>query len=206
MPEHLEGGDEEEVESNDGGAPIDPRVQDANTLELPDDMDFGDEVNLGGDDSQEMGDDEAAEDKMDDAEDEQRGEDIPTEKQDEKNRHPDDETGLTDQDIPGQPLEAENGDGTPEEEAHPNEEEGQKDEAVAQPDVTGGDGMASSEETHNPGGGENMEAGQDRYAQDTVCENTTSNSESKEDTRYVILGNSLEDFHLSFQVHARPTR
>ncbi|KAG6889702.1 hypothetical protein C0992_004422 [Termitomyces sp. T32_za158] len=181
MPEDGEGGEEEEIESRDGGAPMDPHLQDANTLELPDDMDIGEEMDLGGDDLPEMGDDEAADDKIDNQEDQQGSENVPTEKLEEKDQPSDDQTESMDQEpgIPDQPLEVETDDGN--EEAH-SDKEGEKDEAVARPDVTAGDGMASSEEKQNPGGGESTEVGQKGSAQDSGYEDAPADSEAKNDT------------------------
>ncbi|KAG5638685.1 hypothetical protein H0H81_011065 [Sphagnurus paluster] len=149
MPETPEEEGEDTTNPDASGAPMDDFVQDANTLDLPDNMDLGgDDKEMGGEDlAEEMeGDGDAEEDKMDEVEPEKADEDS-IEQWSQENRLPDDvPQSMNDSDqepeFPTQPQEVDN-----DEQAQEKEEETEGEEAVARPDVSSGDGIAPSDET-----------------------------------------------------------
>ncbi|KAG6810904.1 hypothetical protein H0H92_009865 [Tricholoma furcatifolium] len=174
--------EEDENQPQDGGAPMDPYIDDANTLDLPDDMDLGgDEKELGGDDLPEdmEGDEEHVEDNMDSAEDEQAADDTSTEQWRQEEQLPNDEPEPMDQepDIPNQPLEADGTDDTQGE-----EKDGEEEEAIARPDVSSGDGMASSDEIQNPERGESAATGQAGSSMGDAGKDTAAESQTKDES------------------------
>lgn len=175
MPESVE--DEEGKDPNVSGAPMDDYVQDANTLDLPDDIDLGeDDMDMGdeemqGDDKEDEGknpqDDAMVEDMrpdqtMDDGTKDQEAHEEPV---------PEDIPETIDQDqnmdAPDQAQEAEGDDNEATDET-PGEE------AIARPDVTAGDGTTSAEESHNPDGGESASTGQTGNAEGAAGKDAAS--------------------------------
>ncbi|KAG6906152.1 hypothetical protein DXG01_015659, partial [Tephrocybe rancida] len=179
--------EEEEGKPEDGGAPMDPYVQDANTLDLPDDLDLGgDEMDMGGDDLPEdmEGDEDEMDDKMGEMEDNDHGaDDTPTDQWGQEDHLPDNAPEKMDEeepDVPNQPLEADGAD----DEATPEDEKGdecQEEQAVARPDVSAGDGMASSEEVPNNEGGESAATGQAGSSEGAAGKDTAAENQTKDD-------------------------
>jgi len=148
-PEGDADNDHGEEHPDASGAPMDDYVPDANTLDLPDDMDLGlgeempEDVNAESDDDPMEGDvPEPVSDNLND----ERGSEAPPERPQEVM----DESQETED--PGRAQEMEEQDGDRED---PSEEH-----AVAQPDVSAGEGDTASNEPHNPDGGERATAGE----------------------------------------------
>ncbi|KAF8073543.1 midasin nuclear AAA ATPase [Lyophyllum atratum] len=182
MPEP---GEEEEEDANNAdasGAPMEDFVPDANTLDLPENMDLGgDEIELGGEDipeDMEGDDEEPVDDKMEEAESEQERGDAPTEQWGAEDQLPEEIPEPMDQDqepeVPGQPQETDGDD-----KASEDEDDVQGEEAVARPDVSTGDGMASSEE-QAPERGETAASGQAGSSEGAAGKDTASDSQAKD--------------------------
>ncbi|KAJ7132921.1 midasin nuclear AAA ATPase [Mycena filopes] len=174
--EAMADGEEEQDDRPDAsGAPMEDYVQDANTLDLPDDMDLG----LG----EEMEDDmEMEEGPEDDAMDEDEAEPAPdTESsKDQTNREEppaDDTPDMDDQQLepPVQPAEA------VDDEAAPEDEEAQDDHAVAQPDVTAGEGEVDPTNEKHEEGGESAATGQAGSSVGVAGQDTTAEEKSKDE-------------------------
>ncbi|KAG5644766.1 hypothetical protein DXG03_007674 [Asterophora parasitica] len=178
-----EEGDEEDANNPDAsGAPMDDFVQDANTLDLPDNMDLGGEdMDMGGEDLPEdiEGDDEEpVEDKMEETE-ADRGDEGPTEQWGQEDHPPEDIPESMDQEpeVPGQPQEADGDDQTPEDKE---EDKDQSEDAIARPDVSAGDGVAPSEETQAPEGVESAATGQTGSSAGAAGKDMASDDQSKD--------------------------
>ncbi|KAG6866182.1 hypothetical protein C0991_007732 [Blastosporella zonata] len=186
MPEAGEEEQEEEDagKPDDGGAPMDPYVQDANTLDLPDDLDLGgDEMELGGEDmpeDMEGDDDEPMDDQME-MDNEQGADDTPADQWGQEDHLPDEVPEPMDEepDIPNQPLEADGTDETPQDEDK--EEDAQDEQAVARPDLSTGDGMASTEEIQNNEGGESAATGQAGISEGAAGKDAAVESQNKDE-------------------------
>lgn len=153
MPEELEDEDAENPAAN--GAQMDEYVEDANTLDLPPDMDLG----LGEDLPEGPEGAEEEEDLMEDIEPEQEDGPIPEDGRQEEtdatqDNNPDTINQTQEEDVPGQPKEVND------EDAMAEDEEAEVEEAVAQPDVSAGEGEAAPSEPRNPDGGESASTGQ----------------------------------------------
>jgi midasin len=156
VPEGME--EEEGDDPGVSGAPMDDHVQDANTLDLPDDMDIGgDEIDLGGEDIQDDMDAEGEDATMEDVEPETTTDDTTNDQRIQEESIPEDIPGPTDQDqdmdAPGQAQETEGDDDEVADEIL-------GEEAIARPDISAGDGTTSMEEPHNPEAGESASTGQ----------------------------------------------
>lgn len=157
VPETTE---DETGDPNVSGAPMDEFVQDANTLDLPDDMDLGEEEEKpdGGaeededypmdGDEPEFNTDTMTEDRKEEA-------DECPESNDEENKAPTRlEDGGEDEDVL--------------------EDDSPKEEGIAQPDVSAGDGAAPSNDAHDPEGGEAATSGETGSSGGVVGQDTTA--------------------------------
>jgi midasin len=150
IPEDV--GDDTPNDPEVSGAPMDDYVQDADTLDLPDDMDLDkDDKDLGGDLPEDMEEDEdPVDDAMDDGGLESNTDDAAPDQQTEAplpNNTPEDEQ---DTEMPDQPQEIEN---NPEAEAT-------GEDAIAQPNVSTGDGVALLSDPSISEGKESASGGQ----------------------------------------------
>ncbi|KAJ7717676.1 midasin nuclear AAA ATPase [Mycena metata] len=170
--------DEEQQEDRPdaSGAPMEDYIQDANTLDLPDDLD----LNLG----EEMPDEMEMEDgPEDDAMDEDEAEPAPDtdSSKDQTNRDEPPAEDAPDQ-MEGQEPEppvqsAEAGD----DKETPEDEESTDDHAVAQPDVTAGEGEVDPNNEKNEEGGESAATGQAGSSAGVAGQDSAAEEKSKDD-------------------------
>ncbi|TFK40741.1 midasin nuclear AAA ATPase [Crucibulum laeve] len=161
---------EEGEESNDpnaSGAPIDDYVKDADTLDLPDDIDLGqDDMDVGEEgmkngEDEEMEDNDMVEDIPEDSRREETAEDIKLDEQYQQERALGDSPAPTDvdQEMEGEGGQVPEGEEEGEKDVEPENEQA-PDEAVARPDVSGGEGTTEADDLMDPEGGKNEATGQ----------------------------------------------
>ncbi|KAJ7288001.1 hypothetical protein C8J57DRAFT_1445569 [Mycena rebaudengoi] len=171
MPE----GEEDQDHPDASGAPMDDYVQDANTLDLPDDMDLG----LGEDMPDEMDTDDGPEDDGDAMDETQP---APTESSKEQQGPDEPPSEETPEPLEGQDAEppiqsAEAGDDT----EIPEEEEVSDEHAVAQPDVTAGEGEVDPNNEKNDEAGESAATGQAGSSAGVAGHDTAASEEKSRD-------------------------
>jgi len=197
-PENPEVEVEEGLNAN--GAPMDDYVQDANTLDLPDNMDIGgDDIDLGGvdeldDDAEGDDDDDYTDDKMEDA-----GPDQPDDTQadkwsgDQEDRLQDDIQETMDQkQDEEQPLEALETD-REEDMEDENSDDKKGEEAIARPNISPGDGTTSPNETQKQDRGDNAATAEGRSSEGATGQDTAPYDETRRSDRWVtILSTGLQ--------------
>lgn len=180
-PENIE---EEGEGPNADGLPMDDYVQDANTLDLPDDMDLGgDETEMGKEDLHEdleADDEEPVDDKMDDTGLDQRDDDAPTDHWGQEDQPPEDIPEPMDQDGESEALAQVQEIDEDEDMNDESPEDGAGEDAVARPDVSLGDGITSSEEAHNLDRGESAATGQGGTTEGATGKDTAPNDKVEE--------------------------
>ncbi|RDB14764.1 Midasin [Hypsizygus marmoreus] len=164
---------------NASGAPMEDYVQDANTLDLPDNIDLGgDDMELGDEELPEdmVGEeDDSLEEQMDNGEPETGPDDSPPDQWAQEDHPPEDipePDQEHDSEVPSQAQESPD-DETALDGENP-EEDASKEDAVARPDVSAGEGTASTEEVQNPDGGESAATGQAGSAEGIEGKDTAS--------------------------------
>ncbi|KAJ7432807.1 hypothetical protein B0H11DRAFT_788318 [Mycena galericulata] len=173
----VEGEDEQEDHQDAGGAPMDDHVQDANTLDLPDDMDLG----LGDDMPEETEMDEGPDDEAMNEED--NGDSAPdTEPSKEQANR--DEPPSEDAPDPTEGQEPEpsvqTGDVGDDIDA-PEEDETPDEHAVAQPDITAGEGEVDPNNEKNEEAGESAATGQAGSSAGVAGQDTAASEEKSKD-------------------------
>ncbi|KAF7348332.1 Midasin [Mycena sanguinolenta] len=171
----AEGEEEHEDHPDASGAPMDDYIQDANTLDLPDDMDLG----LGEEMADEMEMDDGPEDDAMDAEDEGAAPDEPSREQTSHDEPPVEDTP---EPMEGQETEpsAQTAEMDDDKEA-PEGEESPDDYAVAQPDVTAGEGDVDPSNEKQENGGESAATGQAGSSAGVAGQDAAAAEESKGD-------------------------
>lgn len=180
--------DSKDESSNDpsaSGAPIDEHIQDANTLELPDDLDLGldmdvDEV----DEGREEGEDENAEveELQDNAMDAGPDPDVDDVPMNESSENP----------LQGSP-ESDDKDEEMDQPDHENqiaellENDGLTEEAVARPDISAGDGTAEANEAANLDSADKSSSGQMGVSEGAAGQEPVSQETLAKDDRYVNI-------------------
>jgi midasin len=155
------------------GAPVEDYLQDANTLDLPDDIDLGkDDKDLGDDLPEDMtaDDEEPVDDAMDDGSLESNTDDAAP---DQMEAPLPDNTPECDQDtdIPSQPQEV---DGDPEAEAT-------KEDTIAQPDVSVGNGVALLSDRSISDGRKSESGGQTGPSEGVAGEDIASDNKEQDE-------------------------
>jgi midasin len=166
-------GDDDLNDPEASGAPMDDYVQDANTLDLPDDMDLSkDDKDLGEDlpEDMEVDNEEPVDDAMDDGRPESNTDDATTDPQIEAPLHDNTPEHEQDTEMPGQPEEVE---GDPETEAT-------GEDAIARPDVSTGNGVALSDPSTSDGR-ETASGGQAGPSEGAAGEDVPSDDKQKDE-------------------------
>jgi len=170
-PKPEDVGDDASNDPEVSGAPMDDYVQDANTLDLPDDMDLGrDDEDVGEDlpEDMEADEEEPADDAMDDGASESNANAAP----DQTEEPAPDNTSVRDQDTEiGQPQEVES---DPEAEASG---EG----ATARLDVSAGDSVASLSDPLKPDGRDGASGSQVGHSGGAASENVASDDKQMDE-------------------------
>ncbi|KAF8139191.1 hypothetical protein K438DRAFT_1996249 [Mycena galopus ATCC 62051] len=170
-------GEEDQDHPDASGAPMEDYIQDANTLDLPDDMDLG----LGEEIADEMDIDEGPDD---DAIDEDEGEPAP-EAEPTKEQASRDEPPA--EDAPPDPMEGQESEPPiqtaekEDDEESPEADEAPEDHAVAQPDVTAGEGEVDPNNEKNEDGGESAATGQAGSSAGVAGQDTAAAEEKSKD-------------------------
>ncbi|KAJ7086033.1 midasin nuclear AAA ATPase [Mycena belliarum] len=171
--EAMAGEEDQEDRPDAGGAPVDDYVKDANTLDLPDDMDLG----LGEDMPDEMDVDQGPEDDEDDDA-EPASDTEPSKESTSRDEPPSDDAGdpLNQEQEPlVQSAETAEDNETPEDGEVPDEQ------AVAQPDVTAGEGQVDPNDEKSDKPGESAATGQAGSATGVAGEDTAASEEKSKD-------------------------
>ena len=190
----------EEEGSDANGAPVDDYVQDANTLDLPDDMDIGgDDIDLGGvdelDDAEGDHDDDHTDDKMEDA-----GPDQPDDTQADK--WPGDQEDQLQDDIQEAMDQKQDEEQPRALEANPDEDmenensdDKKGEEAIARPNISSGDGMTSPDETQKPDHGDNLATAEGGSSEGATGQDTAPYDEARQSDRWVKIPSSVSQFN-----------
>ncbi|KAF9013326.1 hypothetical protein BDQ17DRAFT_1419481 [Cyathus striatus] len=183
LPEDQGEGEEENTDPNISGAPMDEHTQDANTLDLPDNMDLGnDEVDSGEDSGMEDG---GEDDMMDDGGVDEEHEDVQMEDSYEQPPMNASEGGMEKPEEQAEetkePFAEENQ--TPDGDDKPLEMD-EDNQAVARPDVVAGDGAADPSDDADTNGGEDS-TGQGGHAQNHGTKGSVAEDmvDDQEDTK-----------------------
>ncbi|KAJ7156010.1 midasin nuclear AAA ATPase [Mycena crocata] len=173
--EAMAGEEEQEDYPDVSGAPMDDHLQDANTLDLPDDMDLG----LGEDLPEEMDvDDGADEDPMDEDDAEPAPDSEPSKDQTNHDEPPsEDAPDPLEGQEPDLPIQT--ADGVDNE--APEDEETADDQAVAQPDVTAGEGEVDPNNQKSEEAGESASSGQAGSSAGVAGQDTAASEEKSKD-------------------------
>ncbi|KAF7364926.1 Midasin [Mycena venus] len=172
----AEGEEDQDDHPDASGAPMEDYIQDANTLDLPDDMDLG----LGEEMADEMEMDEGPEeDNMDEDDGEPAPDTEPSKEQPSRDEPPAEDAPDP---MEGQETEppvqtAEMGD----DKESPEDEETPDDHAVAQPDITAGEGEVDPNNEKNEDGGESAATGQAGSSAGVAGQDTAAVEEKSKD-------------------------
>ncbi|GLB38607.1 putative P-loop containing nucleoside triphosphate hydrolase protein [Lyophyllum shimeji] len=183
VPEVVEEEEEDANNPDASGAPMDDYVQDANTLDLPENMDLGgDDIEMGGEDipeDTEGDEEEVVDEKVEETEAEQGKDEAPTEQWGQEDRIPDEAPEPMDQDQdPEFPNQFQETDG--DDQAAEDEDDAGGEEAVARPDVSSGDGAASAEDAPDLERGDSAATGQAGGSEGTAGKDTASRNQAKD--------------------------
>ena len=180
---------EDEEGSNANGAPVDDYVQDANTLDLPNDMDIGgNDVDLGGvDDDAQGDDDDDTDDKMEDGPDQPDDTQADNWPEGQEDQLQDNTQEVMDQgqdeEQPLQALET-NRDEDMEDE---NSDEKKGEEAIARPNISSGDGTTFPDETQKPDSGDNAATTEGGSSEGVTGQDTAPYDEARQSDRWVTI-------------------
>ncbi|KAJ6530392.1 midasin nuclear AAA ATPase [Mycena vulgaris] len=170
----AEGEEDQNDRPDASGAPMDDYVQDANTLDLPDDMDLG----LGEDMPDEMEMDEGPEDDVMDEDDAEPTLDTDPSKTNRDEPPSEDVPELLEGQEPEPPVQSAE---TGEDKETPEDEETPDEHAVAQPDVTAGEGEVDPTTEKSEEAGESAATGQAGSSAGVAGEDTSASEEKSKD-------------------------
>jgi midasin len=172
------GEEEHEDHPDASGAPMEDHIQDANTLDLPDDMDLG----LGEEMADAMEMDEGPEDDaMDEDDGEPAADTEPSKEQPSRDEPPAEDAPMEGEDMEPPVQTAD----TAEEQESPEGEEAPEDHAVTRPDVTAGEGEVDPNNENNEDGGESAATGQAGSSAGVAGQDTAAEEKSKDEDGYV---------------------